>query len=57
MLFEVHVVPRAEYDQHLSELKAAGDVGAPVGAKEADTIAGLNEGTNEDEDVQDGAGN
>ena len=44
MLFEVHVVPRAEYDQHLSDLKAAGDVGAPEGAAEADTIAGLENG-------------
>jgi len=44
MLFEVHVVSRAEYDQHLSELKAAGDVGAPEGAAEANTIAGLENG-------------
>jgi len=44
MLFEVHVVPRAEYDQHLSDLKAAGDVGAPEGAAEANTIAGLENG-------------
>jgi len=44
MLFEVHVVSRAEYDKHLSELKAAGDVGAPEGAAEANTIAGLENG-------------
>ncbi len=41
MLFKVHVVSRAEYDAHMAELKAAGNVGAPVGAKEADVIAGL----------------
>ncbi|MDR7087202.1 cytochrome c oxidase subunit 2 [Aeromicrobium panaciterrae] len=43
MIFKVHVVSRAEYDAHLNELKDAGDIGRPVGAKEADTIAGLNE--------------
>lgn len=46
MIFKVHVVSRAEYDQHLEGLKAAGNVGEPVGAKEADTIAGLNEAEN-----------
>lgn len=54
MIFEVHVVSRAEYDQHLVELKNKGEIGAPTGAKEADTIAGLAE--EHDEDVQDGAG-
>lgn len=44
MLFEVNVVSRAEYDQHLADLKAAGDVGAPEGAAEANTIAGLENG-------------
>ena len=48
MIFKVHVVSRAEYDAHLAKLKAAGNVGAPVGAAEADTIAGLN-GTEEGE--------
>ena len=41
MIFKVHVVSRAEYDAHLTELKNAGDIGAPAGSKEADTIAGL----------------
>lgn len=41
MIFKVHVVSRAEYDQHLSDLKAAGDVGEPEGAAKADEIAGL----------------
>jgi cytochrome c oxidase subunit 2 len=54
MIFEVHVVSRAEYDQHPVELKNKGEIGAPTGAKEADTIAGLAE--EHDEDVQDGAG-
>ncbi|GAA3535751.1 cytochrome c oxidase subunit II [Aeromicrobium panaciterrae] len=42
MIFKVHVVSRADYDAHLKELEAAGDTGRPTGAKEADTIAGLN---------------
>ena len=42
MIFKVHVVSRDVYDAHLAKLKAAGNIGAPVGAKEADTIAGLN---------------
>ncbi len=54
MIFEVHVVSRAEYDQHLVELKNKGEIGAPTGAKEADTIAGLDD--EQDEDVQSGAG-
>jgi cytochrome c oxidase subunit 2 len=54
MIFKVHIVPRAEYDRHLVELKNKGEIGAPTGAKQADTIAGLAE--DHDEDVQDGAG-
>ncbi|MDQ3157762.1 MAG: cytochrome c oxidase subunit II, partial [Actinomycetota bacterium] len=50
MIFKVHVVSRAEFDQHLSELKSEGNVGAPEGSEDADTIAGLNEAEN-------GAGN
>ena len=46
MIFKVHVVSRAEFDRHLEGLKAAGSVGEPVGAKDADTIAGLNEAEN-----------
>ena len=41
MIFEVHVVSRAEYDAHLKELETQGNVGRPTGAAEADTIAGL----------------
>ena len=44
MLFKVHVVSRAQYDKHLNELKKLGQVGAPVGAARADTIAGLESG-------------
>jgi len=44
MIFKVHVVSRAEYDKHLNELKKLGQVGAPVGAARADTIAGLGNG-------------
>jgi cytochrome c oxidase subunit II len=42
MIFKVHVVSRAEYNAHLTKLQDAGQTGAPQGAKEADTIAGLN---------------
>lgn len=52
MLFKVHVVSRAEYDAHLTELKNAGQIGAPKGAQEADTIAGLN-GTEKPGNVED----
>jgi len=44
MIFKVHVVSRAEYDKHLNELKTLGQVGAPVGAARADTVAGLGNG-------------
>jgi len=56
MLFKVHVVSRAEYDQHLEDLKASGEVGRPQGAKEADEIAGL-EGENKSGHVEDVQGN
>lgn len=42
MIFKVHVVSRSDYDAHLAKLKNAGQIGAPKGAQEADTIAGLN---------------
>lgn len=48
MIFKVHVVSRAEYDAHLVELKDNGEIGAPQGAKEARTIAGLDENESED---------
>jgi cytochrome c oxidase subunit 2 len=47
MIFKVHVVSRAAYDKHLQALKKLGQVGAPVGAKHADEIAGLAEGAEE----------
>lgn len=53
MIFKVHVVSRAEYDAHLVELQEAGQDGAPKGAKEARTIAGLGEGGDVSE-VQEG---
>jgi cytochrome c oxidase subunit 2 len=40
MLFEVHIVSREEYDQHIEDLRAAGQVGDPTGASEASEIAG-----------------
>ncbi len=53
MIFKVHVVSRADYDAHLKELEAAGDTGRPAGAKEADTIAGLDGAESNAEDVED----
>ncbi|MFL6089832.1 MAG: cytochrome c oxidase subunit II [Aeromicrobium sp.] len=44
MIFKVHVVSRAAYDKHLTELRKLGQVGEPVGAKHADEIAGLENG-------------
>ncbi|MGJ9423727.1 aa3-type cytochrome oxidase subunit II [Aeromicrobium sp. CF3.5] len=49
MLFTVHVVSRAEYDQHLVEQQERGMIGAPAGSDEAKTIAGLDEETSEEE--------
>ncbi|EFQ83432.1 cytochrome c oxidase, subunit II [Aeromicrobium marinum DSM 15272] len=41
MIFTVNVVSRAEYDDHLADLVELGQTGAPAGAQEARTIAGL----------------
>ncbi len=41
MMFEVHVVDRAEYDAHMKELQATGQVGRPQGGNDAMTVAGL----------------
>lgn len=43
MRFEVHVVSPEEYDQHMRELEAAGNVGAPIGSDEVREIEGLEE--------------
>lgn len=43
MIFKVHVVPREEYDAHLQQLQAAGQIGEPEGGVEANQIAGLAE--------------
>ncbi len=43
MLFKVHVVSRAEYDQHLQELREQGNIGAPQGSVKAKQIAGLDD--------------
>ena len=57
MIFKVHVVSQAEYEEHLVELEESGQTGAPKGAKEARTIAGLKgEDSSDAEDVQEGAG-
>ena len=47
MLFEVHIVSSEEYEQHLTELADAGQVGLTTGAKYAYTVAGLDEGGSE----------
>lgn len=49
MLFKVHVVSRAEYDQYLLEQQERGLIGAPAGSAEAKRIAGLDEETSEEE--------
>jgi len=41
MLFNVHVVSRAEYDAHLKELQEDGNIGRPQGADDANAVAGL----------------
>ncbi len=46
MLFTVRVVSLAEYEAHLRDLKAAGQVGAPAGQENAGSVAGLGEGDN-----------
>lgn len=46
MIFKVHVVSRDEYDAHLQELQAAGQIGEPEGGAEASRIAGLAEAKN-----------
>lgn len=48
MLFKVHVVSRAEYDQHLADLKERGKIGAPKGSETAKQIAGLSETAEEE---------
>ena len=49
MLFKVHVVSRAEYDQHLAELEDRGNIGAPKGSQMAKEIAGLSSAEEEEE--------
>jgi cytochrome c oxidase subunit 2 len=41
MLFNVRVVSKAEYEQHLQQLRAQGNVGAVLGSTEPDRVAGL----------------
>jgi cytochrome c oxidase subunit 2 len=41
MLFEVKVVDRATFDQHMKDLVAVGQIGSPRGQNNADTVAGL----------------
>ncbi len=51
MLFKVKVVSPEEYREHLAELEAAGQVGAPTGSTVAETVAGVKaSGENEPED-------
>lgn len=47
MLFTVHVVSRAEYDQHMSELESKGQVGKPRGQEHAEKLAGGEQVTGE----------
>jgi cytochrome c oxidase subunit 2 len=43
MLFDVHIVSPQEYEQHLRDLEAAGQIGAPTGADYSYTAAGTDE--------------
>lgn len=43
MLFDVHIVSREEYDEHLAELEQAGQVGDPSGATDSTTVVGLDQ--------------
>jgi cytochrome c oxidase subunit 2 len=43
MIFDVHIVPRDEYEAHIEELRAAGQVGDPRGASDDDDVAGLDD--------------
>ncbi len=44
MLFDVHIVSRADYEAHLRELEAAGNVGSPPLSAYSFTTAGTTEG-------------
>ncbi|MBA2559764.1 MAG: cytochrome c oxidase subunit II [Propionibacteriales bacterium] len=41
MLFEVNVVDRATFDQHVKDLQTAGQVGRPRGQTDSETVSGL----------------
>lgn len=59
MIFKVNVVSPTEYEAHLADLVERGQVGAPAGQQEANSIAGLDsegEDENQSESVQEGAG-
>jgi cytochrome c oxidase subunit 2 len=49
MLFNVEVVSRAEFDQHLRELEQQGNVGTALGGSDADTQAGLEDSVQDDD--------
>ncbi|MGH3358048.1 MAG: aa3-type cytochrome oxidase subunit II [Nocardioidaceae bacterium] len=48
MRFEVHVVSPEEYDQHMRDLQAEGNVGAPTGSDDVKEIEGLQEAEEEE---------
>jgi cytochrome c oxidase subunit II len=43
MLFDVHIVSLEEFEAHLADLEAAGQVGAPTGGSQSYTITGSSE--------------
>lgn len=45
MLFNVHVVSKQEYQEHLAELRRKGQTGSATGGDQAETVAGLEEAT------------
>ena len=50
MLFNVQVVSKAEYQQHVQQLRARGNTGTALGSTEPDRVAGL------ETDSENGAG-
>jgi cytochrome c oxidase subunit 2 len=41
MIFDVRIVPRDEYEAHIEDLRAAGQIGDPRGASYDNNIPGL----------------
>lgn len=49
MIFKVKVVSPEEYEQHLKDLRKLGQTGAPAGQTKADSVAGLDDESREED--------